>query len=60
MNDLSKSIYSFWQVVLEDTDNICRLINDTPVDICTWFKQREVQAHPKNTQHWSLAFPHSF
>jgi len=56
INDLSKSIYAFWQVVLEDTDNICRLINDTPVDICTWFKQREVQAHPEQHSTLELGF----
>jgi len=56
INDLSKSIYAFWQVVLEDTDNICRLINDTPVDICTWFKQREVQAHPEQYSTLELGF----
>ena len=56
INDLSKSIYAFWRAVLEDTDNICRLINDTPVDICTWFKQREVQAHPEGHSTLELGF----
>jgi len=56
INDLSKSIYTFWQVVLEDTDNICRLINETPVDIDTWFRQKEVQAHPERHSTLELGF----
>ena len=56
INDLSKSIYAFWKVVLEDTDNICRLINDTPVDTCTWFKQRKIQAHPEQHSTLELGF----
>ena len=56
INDLSKSIYAFWQVVLEDTDNICRLINETPVDIDTWFRQKEVQAHPERHSTLELGF----
>ncbi|MBN2186529.1 MAG: DNA adenine methylase [Dehalococcoidia bacterium] len=56
INDLSKSIYAFWQVVLEDTDNICRLIHETPVDIDTWFRQKEVQAHPERHSTLELGF----
>jgi DNA adenine methylase len=47
INDLSKSIFAFWKVVLEDTDNVCRLIYDTPVDIDTWIRQKEIQVHPE-------------
>jgi len=56
INDLSKSICAFWQAVLEDTDDICRLINETPVDIHTWFRQKEVQAHPERHSRLELGF----
>jgi DNA adenine methylase len=56
INDLSKSIYAFWQVVLEDTDSICRLINDTTVDIDNWFGQKEVQVHPEQYSTLELGF----
>lgn len=56
INDLSKSIYAFWQVVLEDTDNICRLIYDTTVDIDSWLKQKEIQAHPEQHSMLELGF----
>ncbi len=56
INDLNNSIYSFWQVVLDDTDNICRLIHDTPVDIDNWFRQKEVQTHPEQHSILELGF----
>ncbi len=56
INDLNKSIYSFWHVVLDDTDNICRLIHDTPVYIDNWFRQKEVQAHPEQYSQLELGF----
>ncbi len=56
INDLNKSIYSFWQVVLHETDNICRLIHDTPVDIDNWFRQKEVQDHSEQHSILELGF----
>jgi len=56
INDLNKSVYTFWRVVLEDTDNICRLIYDTPVNMDNWFRQKEVQAHPEQYSALELGF----
>jgi DNA adenine methylase len=56
INDLNQSIYAFWQVVLEDTDDICRLICDTPVNIDNWFRQKEVQVHPERHSTLELGF----
>ncbi|MBA7560759.1 hypothetical protein ES708_02390 [subsurface metagenome] len=56
INDLNNSIHAFWQVVLEDTDNMCRLINDTLVDIDTWLRQKEVQVHPERYSTLELGF----
>lgn len=56
INDLNTSIYSFWRVVLDDTDNICRLIHDTPVDIDNWFRQKEIQALPEQHSMLELGF----
>jgi len=56
INDINKSIYSFWHVVLFDTDNMCRLIFDTPVDMDNWCRQKEVQAHPERYSILELGF----
>jgi DNA adenine methylase len=43
INDLNRSIYAFWSTVLNDTDNLCRLIQDTEVTIEQWHRQKSVQ-----------------
>ncbi len=56
INDLNRSIHAFWKVVLEDTDNICRLIYDTPIDMDNWLRQKEVQEHPEKHSTLELGF----
>lgn len=43
INDKDISIYAFWYSVLNKTDGLCQLIKDTPIDIATWLKQKELQ-----------------
>lgn len=56
INDINKSIYAFWQSVLEDTDNLCRLIYDTSVNIENWLKQKQVQLHPEQCSTLEIGF----
>lgn len=56
INDLNKSIYAFWQAVLEDTDNMCRLIYDTAVSIENWLKQKQVQLQPEQYSTLEIGF----
>ncbi|MBB6610618.1 DNA adenine methylase [Pontibacter sp. Tf4] len=43
INDIDKSIYSFWYSVLNRTEELCRLIHDTPVTIANRQIQKEIQ-----------------
>lgn len=43
INDIDRSIYSFWHAVLNSTDDLCKLIFDTPVTVENWEAQRYVQ-----------------
>ena len=43
INDLNLSLYSFWHSVLNQPEQLCRLIEDTPVTIEEWYKQRNIQ-----------------
>ena len=43
INDIDKSIYSFWYSILNETEELCQLIQDTPVDISNWEKQKQIQ-----------------
>ncbi len=44
INDKDRSIYAFWHSVLYDTDRLCQLIEETPVNMETWRVQRELQS----------------
>ena len=43
INDIDRSIFSFWKSVLNNTDNFCKLIHDTPVTLKNWETQRQIQ-----------------
>jgi DNA adenine methylase len=42
INDIDPAIYAFWYSVLNYTDNLCCLIEKTPVTIDQWQKQRAI------------------
>lgn len=43
INDIDRSIFAFWYSVLNKTDELCQLINDTPVTVETWISQKQIQ-----------------
>lgn len=43
INDLNDSVYAFWYSVLSYTNELCKLITNTPVTIEEWHRQREIQ-----------------
>lgn len=47
INDLNLSIYAFWHSVLFRTEELCKLIKETPLNIKTWKKQKEIQEKEK-------------
>mgnify|MGYP002626744714 FL=1 len=56
INDIDRSIYAFWHSVLEETEELCRLITDTPVNMDVWARQREVQARKSDAELLELGF----
>lgn len=42
LNDLDAGIYSFWKSVIDDTDNLIRLIQDTSITLEEWNKQKAI------------------
>lgn len=43
INDIDRSIFSFWHSVLNNTEELCKLIFDTPVTVDNWEIQKHVQ-----------------
>jgi len=56
VNDLSRPIYSFWKSVLKHTDELCQLIQDTPVTIEERTRQKQVQEKIKEHSILELGF----
>lgn len=42
INDLDLSIWSFWDCVLNQTEELVALVKDTPITIKEWHRQREI------------------
>lgn len=56
INDRDRSLFAFWHSVLNNTEEFCRLIADTPVTMDTWYRQREVQKNKADADLLSLGF----
>ncbi|MEK4382425.1 DNA adenine methylase [Aeribacillus sp. FSL K6-2848] len=56
INDINKSIFAFWYSVLNKTDELCKLICDTPVTVEQWKKQKNVQKNAMNCSLLELGF----
>lgn len=60
LNDIDAGIYSLWDAMLNRTDELVRLITDTPVTMDEWFKQRENYRAMKDAPSLELAFASLF
>lgn len=56
INDIDRSIWSFWDSVLNNTDALCSLIYDTPVTLETWTRMREIQQNKEQEDPLTLGF----
>ncbi len=56
INDIDKSIYAFWYSVINDCDNLCKMIENTPISIEEWKKQKEIYRKPDEISRLDLGF----
>ena len=56
INDIDRSIFSFWYSVLNYTEELCKLIKETPLNMKTWRKQKEIQKHKLDAGILELGF----
>lgn len=49
INDVDRSIYAFWVSVLDSSDELCERIENVPVSMDEWHRQRAVQDDPSAT-----------
>lgn len=55
INDLDPAIYAFWQSVVHHTDEISKVIHDTPVTMENWHRFKAVLANPQDCSVIDLA-----
>lgn len=56
INDKDRSIYTFWNSVLNDTERLCRLIKKTEINIDTWYKYKKIQQNKEDASLIDLGF----
>lgn len=56
INDLDRAVYAFWYSVLYKTEELCELIQKTPVVMDEWYRQRQIQDHPRESTLLPLGF----
>lgn len=56
INDLSGPIYSFWKAVLNDTEELCRLVKNTKLSVASWRRQKRIFANPADHNYTQLGF----
>ena len=49
INDLSGPVYAFWKAVLNDTDELCRLVKNTRLSVAAWDRQKQNLLSSKRT-----------
>ncbi len=53
INDISRPVHAFWTSVLRHTDELCRLVTDTPLTVKAWDRQKRVIQ--RQSEHDDLA-----
>ncbi len=56
INDFDRSIFAFWHSVINNTDELCKLITDTKVDVDVWRQQKEIQKQKTEADLLQLGF----
>lgn len=56
LNDLDRSIWSFWDSVLNNTDKLINKIRSTDITIDEWYKQKNIQTNKTNVDPLDLGF----
>lgn len=56
INDIDPAIHAFWSVVLNRTDDLCDLIEDTAITMDEWHEQRRIHFECNDKQPLRLGF----
>lgn len=60
LNDIDRSIWSFWDAILNNTEAFIDQINQTDINMNEWHKQRHIQQNKDDFSNFELAFSSFF
>lgn len=56
INDMDRSIYAFWFSVLNHTEQLCSMINETDITVENWNLQKNIQENKEQNNLLELGF----
>ena len=56
LNDIDLSLYALWDTILNNTEQLCHLIEKTAISIENWHKAKAIQKNKRNATWIELAF----
>lgn len=54
LNDFDIGIYSIWKAILNDTDEFIRMIQETPITIEEWYRQKQIHSDKISDTRYSI------
>lgn len=56
INDYDKAIYSIWRAIIENTNQLVNLIDNTEVSLNEWYRQKDIYTNQANRYSVEFAF----
>ena len=56
LNDLNPSVYAFWRSVIDQPDELCKLVRDARLTMEEWRRQKAIQSAPTENSALELGF----
>lgn len=56
INDLNRAVYAFWHSVMERNDELCQAVQEAPLTMQEWLRQREIYRNRDDFDLFELGF----
>lgn len=56
LNDIDRTVWAFWDAVLNRTEDLIELVESTPVDMDQWHRQRSIYLNPQDFDDLTVGF----
>lgn len=56
INDADHAVYAFWKAVVEQTGDLIKMIENTPINMDVWHQQKDIFQNPSRSTLLEIAF----